>query len=177
MEATLIDIALDQALPTIRKLAQRKANAFVQRCRLAVDEREDIASHLVLVFIARWPKFNSNLASVQTFASRLMDKELISILRYRLAQCRQPGEPQPSPVGPASAAIHQFRVDFERAMASLPEVIRETAFILSWCSTVDAANALGCSRQMIGRRKHQIREAFHSAGITSRYFAGEGSRQ
>ena len=172
----MADLALDQALPVVRDLAERKANAFVRRCRLAIDEREDVQSHLVLTFIARWPKFDGGRASVRTFASRVMDKELTSILRYRLAQSRQPRELPVPDAGPTSASIHQFHVDFERAMAPLPEVVRETAFALSWLSTVDAAGVGGVSRQMLNRRKHQIRDVLLAAGITSHYFAGGGAR-
>jgi DNA-directed RNA polymerase specialized sigma24 family protein len=100
-----------------------------------------------------------------------MDAELTSILRYRLAESRQPRELPVPHSGPTTASIHQFRIDLERAMASLPEVVRQTAVALSWCSAVDAADEVGCSRQMINRRKHQIREALLSAGITPDYFA------
>jgi DNA-directed RNA polymerase specialized sigma24 family protein len=170
------DVTLDQALPVVRKLAERKAGAFVRRCRFAIDEREDVQSQLVLIFITRWPKFDSERASVRTFASRLMDNELASILRYRLAQGRQPRELPVADSGPTSAAIHQFRVDLERAMAPLPDVVRETASALSWLSAVDAAGVVGCSRQMISRRKHQIREALLAAGIRSNYFVGRSTR-
>ena len=173
----MADVALDQALPVVRNLAGRKANAFVRRCRFAIDEREDVQSQLVLIFIARWPKYDGERASVQTFASRLMDTELTSILRYRLAQSRQPCELPVLDTGPASASIHQFRVDLERAIAPLPEVVRETASALSWLSTVEAAGAVGCSRQMISRRKHQIRDALMAAGIGSNYFSGRGAPQ
>jgi RNA polymerase sigma-70 factor, ECF subfamily len=176
MEGAVADVSLDQALPAVRNLAERKANAFVRRCRLALDEQEDVQSHLVLAFIARWPKFDSERASVRTFASRLMDTELTSILRYRLAQGRQPCELPVPDDGPASESSHQFRVDLERAMAPLPEVVRETASALFWFSAVDAARAVGCSRQMISRRKHQIREALVAAGIRSNYFVGRGTR-
>jgi RNA polymerase sigma-70 factor (ECF subfamily) len=168
------DVTLNQALPGVRNLAGRKANAFVRRCRLATHEREDVESQLVLMFIARWPKFDREKASVQTFASRLMDKELTSLLRYRLAQARQPCELPVPGAGPTSASIHQFRVDVERALASLPEVVRETAAALSRFSAVEAACVVGCSRQMISRRKHQIREALVAAGITGNYFLRRG---
>jgi hypothetical protein len=117
------ELTLDQAIPVVQNLAGRKANAFVRRRRIAIDEREDVESQLVLTFITRWPKFDGERASVQTFASRLMDKELTSILRYRLAA--------DSPAAPTSGAgrrpgvrslIHQFRIDLERALAPLPEV-------------------------------------------------------
>jgi len=170
------DVTLDQALPVVRNLAGRKARAFVHRCRLAIDEREDVESQLVLTFIARWPKYDGERASVQTFASRLMDKELTSILRYRLARRRQRCELPASDAGPPSALIHQFRVDLERAIAPLPEAARETAAALSWCSAVDAARVVGCSRQMINKRKHSIREALLTAGIKSNYFCEARAR-
>jgi DNA-directed RNA polymerase specialized sigma24 family protein len=79
--------------------------------------------------------------------------------------------------GPAAALIHQFRIDLDRALAPLPEVVRETASALAWYSAVDAAGVVGCSRQMIGKRKHQIREALLAAGIGANYFVGRGARQ
>ena len=173
----MADTSLDRALPVVRNLAGRKAGAFVRRRRLAIHECEDIESHLVLAFISRWPKFDGERASVQTFASRLMDKELMSILRYRLSRGRQQCELPVPDSGPAPASIHQFRIDLERAMALLPEIIRETTSALSWLSAVEAAEAVGCSRQMIGRRKHQVREALLSAGIKPDYFAGGSARQ
>jgi DNA-directed RNA polymerase specialized sigma24 family protein len=100
----------------------------------------------------------------------------MSILRYRLAQSRQPCELPAPHVGPTSASIHQFHVDLERAMDRLPEVVRQTASALGWFSAVDAAEAVGCSRQTINIRKHQIRHALLAAGIESNYFVGGGSR-
>jgi RNA polymerase sigma-70 factor, ECF subfamily len=174
--AIVADLSLDQALPVVRNLAERKANAFVRRFRFTIDEREDIESQLVLTFIARWPKFDGERASVQTFASRLMDKELISILRYRFAQGRQQRELPVPNTGPPSAAIHQFRIDIERAIASLPELVRQTASALWWSSAVDAADVMGCSRQTVSIRKHQIRDALLAAGIKPSYFAGTGAQ-
>lgn len=163
-------LTLDQALPVVRDLAGRKASAFVRSRQLPIREREDVESHLVLNFITRWPKFDAERASVQTFASRLMDKELTSILRYRLAQCRQITEFPERHRCLRAESIHQFRIDLERAMAPLPNIVRETAFVLTWSSVVDAAAELGCSRQMINRRKHQIRDALIAAGINADYF-------
>ena len=170
----MANVTFEDAIPAIRNLAGRKASAFSLRCRLPREERNDIESQLVLLFISRWPKFDSTRASVQTFASRLMDNELASILRYRLAARRQPQE---LPVGhrePSAAALHHFRVDIERALAPLPRIIKETASALSFLPAVDAARTLGCSRQMIDRRKRQIRNALVAAGIESNYFAAQG---
>ncbi len=169
-------LTLDRALPVVQDLAGRKANAFVRRCGLGVDEREEIKSQLVLTFLVRWPKFDSEKASVQTFASRVMDKELMSILRYRLAEGHRPQDlPSRDPV-PSPASLWQFRIDLDRALAPLPSAVQETALALFWYSTVETAAALGCSRQMISRRKQQIREAFLSVGIGPNYFVAGGAR-
>ena len=122
-------------------------------------------------------QFDAERASVQTFASRLMDAELNSVLRYRLAQGRHPRELPVRPSGPTSVFLQQFRIDFHRALATLPEVVRLTAVALCWYSGVDAATEVGCSRQMINRRKHQIRAALLTAGITPDYFVRGGKYQ
>jgi DNA-directed RNA polymerase specialized sigma24 family protein len=170
------DIALDEVLPLVRKLAVRKANAFARRCPCVRGERQDVASQLILSFLKRWPQFDPGRASVATFASRLMDAELISILRYRLAQGRQRCALPAPEAGLPPTLIHQFRVDLDRALAPLPRVVRRTASALAWFSTSGAAGALGCSRQIIHKRKHQIRDAMVAAGITSNYFARTGAR-
>ena len=55
----MADLTLDQALPVIQDMAQRKANAFARRFEFAADEREDVESQLVLTFLIRCPKFDS----------------------------------------------------------------------------------------------------------------------
>lgn len=172
----MVDLTLDQALPVVKDLAGRKANAFVRRCGLGAGEREDVESHLVLTFVARWPKFDAGKASVRTFASRVMDKELTSILRYRLAGARQPQDIPPPAAPPDTAARSRFRVDVERAVAPLPVAVRETAWSLLWCSTGEAAESLHCSRQMVARRKQQIRDAFLARGIGPNYFVAGGAQ-
>jgi DNA-directed RNA polymerase specialized sigma24 family protein len=172
----VVELTLDQALPAVQDLAGKKANAFVRRCGLGIDEREDVESQLVLTFLIRWPNFDGEKATVRTFASRLMDKQLKSILRYRLAESRQPRSLPTRSSGPSPATLGQFRIDVERAVAPLSAPVRETVAALSWSSTVDAAAALGCSRQMINKRKQLIREAFLSAGIGPNYFVAGGAR-
>lgn len=172
----MVDTALLDALPEVQDLAQRKANAFVRRCGLSPDEREDVESQLVLRFLLRWRSYDGAKASVRTFASRVMDSELASMLRYRLAASRQVQEfPTESPSSMLEA-IGRFRIDFERALAPLPQVVRETAHALTWASTTEAADELGCSRQMISRRKQQIRSAFLAAGIDLDYFRAGGGQ-
>jgi DNA-directed RNA polymerase specialized sigma24 family protein len=167
---------LDRALPVIQNLAQQKANAFVRRFEFAADEREDVESQLVLTFLIRWPKFDSGRASVRTFASRVMDKALTSILRHHLAPIRRERPIPEYGAGPSAADRSRFRIDIERSLAALPVVVQETAPALLWYSTAEAAEVLGCSRQIIHLRKRRIREALICAGIGPDYFVAGGAR-
>jgi DNA-directed RNA polymerase specialized sigma24 family protein len=170
------DLTLDQALPVIQDLAQRKANAFVRRFGFAIDERDDVKSQLLLTFLIRWPKFDSGRASVRTFASRVMDKALTSILRRHLAPSRIEQEIPVPDTGPSAAVRGHFRIDLERSLAPLPSAVQETALALFWYSTVEAADVAGCSRQIIHLRKRRIREALTGCGIGPDYFVAGGAR-
>ena len=172
----MADLTLEQALPAIQDLAQRKANAFVRRFGFASDEREDVESQLVLTLLVRWPKFDSGRASVRTFASSVMDKALTSILRRHLAPSRREQEIPGADAGPSAAARGHFRIDLERSLAPLPPAVQETARALFWHSTVEAADVAGCSRQIIHLRKRRIREALTGCGIGPYYFVPVGSR-
>ena len=165
---------LDQILPVVRDLAKRKANAFIRSIGPPFDEREDIQSDLVVAFITQWCKYDGTRASVRTFASRLMDNELTSILRGRLALRRQPCDRYPLTTAFSAETKQQCRIDIQRAIRPLPLRVRDTAVTLSRLSAVEAAMVLGCSRQMIGKRKRLIREALLSRGINGNYLSGKG---
>jgi hypothetical protein len=79
---------LDIHLPASRGLARLKAKAVVGQCGLTADDREDIEAQLLLAFCSRVDRFNSERSSLATFTCRVMDREVASILRYRLAQRR-----------------------------------------------------------------------------------------
>ena len=189
----MVDVTLDQALPVVRNLAGRKANTFVRRCRFAVDEGEDVKSQLVLTFIVRWPQFDSKMAGVRTFASRVMDHELVSILRYRFAGRRRHlgaflydnedadfGEG--CPAGPSVplrtlAERQHFWLDIERALMPLPDVLLETAYALGRYTPSELSLVHGRSRTIVYQRMRRIREALLAAGIGPDYFTTSGRVQ
>ncbi|MDQ2949043.1 MAG: hypothetical protein M3Y27_24405 [Acidobacteriota bacterium] len=179
-------MTLDQALPVVRSLAGRKASAFVRRCRLAIDEGEDVKSQLVLTFIVRWPQFNSKMAGVRTFASRVMDHELVSILRYRLAGRRRHlgallNDNADADLGEGCAAgpsvplrtlaeRQHFWLDIERALLPLPNVLLETAYALGRYTPSELSIIHGRSRTIVYARIRRLREALLAAGIGPDYF-------
>jgi DNA-directed RNA polymerase specialized sigma24 family protein len=180
---------LDQALPVVQDLAKRKANAFVRRCGFPIDDREDVQSQLLLSIVSRWPKFDSERASVRTFASRLIDKELVSILRYRLASRRRDSfsnaiEEFDDDNGDYASGSHpspiqrtDFWLDVERALASCPPVLLETAIALCWDSPSELSRTCGPSRTAVYGRIRRLRQAFSAAGIDRDYFVSGGRKR
>ena len=180
------ELAFEDVFPIARELARKKAVTLIGRCGLTPDDLDDIEGQLLLTFYVRFPKFNAKRASVRTFASRVMDKELISILRHRLAQRRQhllssasleeltelaelAGDTAPSPL-----QRQQFWLDLERTLAPLSDCLRETAMALCWDSPRGLSRTLGRSRASIYARIGRLRKAMTAAGIDHNYFASAG---
>jgi DNA-directed RNA polymerase specialized sigma24 family protein len=146
---------------------------------------------LLVTFYIRFDHFDGDRASVRTFASRVMDKELTSILRYRLAgRRRHLGEQVPSSdlaeadvaslnsgSAPPLADRQHFWLDLDRALAPLPEVLRETARALCWHTPSELSRVPGQTRTVIYRRIRRLREALLAAGIGPDYFASAGGAQ
>lgn len=185
----MCELTFEEAYPVARALAHQKSLSVVGCCGLTAADREDIEADLLLDFYVRFSKFDGQRASIRTFASRVMDKELTSILRYHLAVRRRHlaasdlsdecGEHHANGVDavPADAQRHQFWVDVDRALASVPAALRETALALCWSSPSELSRALGRSRTIIYARIHRLREAFLAAGIGPAYFVSSGARQ
>lgn len=180
----MVSLSFEQAFPVARDMAQRKAVCIIGRCGLTPDDREDIASQLVATFYARFERFDGNRASIQTFASRLMDREITSILRYRLAGCRgrseederlpDSGEIADAGTGPNPIDRRHFWIDVERALAPLPEVLRQTALALCSYTPSELSRLPGQTHTVVYRRIRRLRRALQAAGIGPEYFAATG---
>ena len=177
--------AFEEVFPIARDLARQKAVGAVGRCGLTPNDREDVASQLVATFYARFGKFDGDRASVRTFASRVMDKELTSILRYRLAGCRRHLSEEAAPEemvdsvpdhAPTVVEQREFWLDVERALAPLPGVLLDTARALCWHTPSELSRVPGQSRTVVYRRMRRLREALLAAGIGPTYFAAGGIR-
>jgi hypothetical protein len=170
-----------------RDLARRKAQGVVGRCGVTIDDREDVASQLVATFYVRFEKFDGDRASLRTFASRVMDTELASILRYRMA-CRRRDSLDTSleatvreladpgaEIQPTAVDRLNFWLDVERALAPFPSVLVDTARALCWQTPSELSRVPGQSRTVIYRRMRRLRDALVAAGIGPNYFASAGS--
>ena len=169
-------LTFEDVFPIARELAQKKAKGFVGRWGLTAADLDDIEGQLLLTFYIRFSKFNARRASVRTFASRVMDKELVSILRYRLARCRE-HLLEPAPLEdlaelngtairnkPTPLQRQQFWLDVERALAPCSSRLRETAVALCWERPLELSRSSGRSRACIYDRIRRLRKAFNNAG-------------
>lgn len=179
------ELTFDEAYPVARALAHLKALSVVGCCGLSQADREDIEAELLLDFYVRFSKFDSQRASVRTFASRVMDKKLRSILRQRSAKRRAGQNGQASldemafdfTIGPPTTERQHFWLDAGRTLASLPPGARLVARALCWDSPAEVSRSLGRSRSRIYQRIEQLRTAFLAAGIGPDYFAASGVAQ
>ena len=177
------NVAFEEVFPIARELARQKALRVIGCCGLAPDDRDDVASHLVATFYCRFGKFDGGRASVRTFASRVMDKELASVLRYRMAVRRKHGVEESFPDDasevvdgitdqmPTSIERQQFWLDVERALAPFPSVLLDMARALCWHTPSEMSRVPGQSRTVIYRRMRRLRSALLAAGIGPSYFS------
>jgi len=190
-EASMHNLAFEEAFPAVREIARQKASRAVGRCGLSHQDCDDVAGQLLVTFYIRFDRFDGDRASVRTFASRVMDKELTSILRYRLAgRRRHLGEQGlatdlaetdaaslDSGPAPSFADRQHFWLDLDRALAPLPEVLRETAQALCWHTPSELSRVPGQTRTVVYRRIRRLREALLAAGIGPDYFVSAGGAQ
>jgi RNA polymerase sigma-70 factor (ECF subfamily) len=173
-------------LPAARCLARAKANAAIGQCGLTPDDREDIEAQLLLTFFLRARKFDTGRSSLRTFTSRVMDREIASILRYRLAGRRlQLGRPELLDGGaiddlhvasPSTIERQEFWLDVAKIMSGLPATLRETVLALRCGSPTEASQLLGTARSVVYERITLIRQAFLAAGIGPTYFSPGGAQ-
>ena len=180
------NVAFEEVFPIARELARQKASRVIGCGGLAPDDRDDVASHLVATFYCRFGKFDGGRASVRTFASRVMDKELASVLRYRMAVRRKHGVEESFPDDasevvdgitdqmPTSIERQQFWLDVERALAPFPSVLLDMARALCWYTPSEMSRVPGQSRTVIYRRMRRLRSALLAAGIGPSYFSPLG---
>jgi DNA-directed RNA polymerase specialized sigma24 family protein len=180
------NLNLDHHLTAARGLARAKANKAIGQGGLTREDREDIEAQLLLTLCRRAPKFDSGRSSIGTFTSQVMDREVASILRYRLAGRRlHLGRPeladgaaldQLNVAAPSTIEQQEFWLDVGKVMKTLPTVLRETVLALSCGTPTEASQTLGTAKSVVYERIAQIRQAFLAVGIGPTYFSSGGAQ-
>jgi len=180
------NLNLDHHMTAARGLARAKANMVIGQGGLTREDREDIEAQLLLTICRRARRFDGGRSSVNTFTSRVMDREVASILRYRLAQRRMHlGRPDLVDGGelddlfvasPSTVERQEFWLDVSKVMETLPAPLRETVLALRCGSPTEASRTLGTAKSVVYERIAQIRLAFLAVGIGPTYFSSGGTR-
>ena len=176
----------DLHMTAARSLARAKARMVMGQCGLTPDDLNDIEAQFLLALCQRARRFDGGRSSLNTFTSRVMDREVASILRYRLAGRRlHLGRPelfddatldQLNVAAPSTIEQQEFWLDVGKVMRTLPATLRETILALRCGSPTEASQMLGTAKSVVYERIAQIRQVFLAAGIGPAYFTAGGSR-
>ena len=173
------------------KLIRCKACGLVGQAGFAAGDLEDIEQELTVDLLERLPKFDPGKASRHTFAARVVDRKISSMLRYRMQEMRDNRNRPRSlnelvPCGDghtvelASTIEHDarrlqprrrpeedagLRIDVEAVIAKLPPDLRRLAELLKHSTFKDAAKEMGMPRTTMYRLKQELREAFKKADL------------
>jgi DNA-directed RNA polymerase specialized sigma24 family protein len=179
------NLNLEHHMTAARGMARTKANMVIGQGGLTREDRDDIEAQLLLTLCRRARKFDSGRSSIGTFTSQVMDREVASILRYRLAGRRlHLGRPalvdggalnDLSVTSPFTVEQQEFWLDVDKVVKTLPATLRETVFALRCGSPTEASQALGTAKSVVYERIAQIRQAFLAAGIGPTYFPPRGA--
>jgi hypothetical protein len=177
----------DDAIHSARSLARLKAKSIVGQGGLTADDQDDVAAQLLLAVCSQMRNFDADRASQRTFMCRVMDREIATILRYRLARRRLPlgrpelmdGEGVPDlarDTVPTTADRLEFWLDVGNVVRALPAPVRTTVMALRCGSPTEASETLGTARSVVYEHIAHIRKAFLAAGIGPNYFVAGGAQ-
>ncbi len=182
----MTNLNFDHHVTAARGMARAKAKRVIGQGGLTREDREDIEAQLLLTLCRRVRKFDSGRSSIGTFTSRVMDREVSSILRYRLAGRRlHLGRPELADGGaldqiyaaaPSTIERQEFWLDVSKVMTRLPATLRETVLALRCGSPTEASQILGTAKSVVYERIAQIRQAFLAVGIGPTYFSSGGTQ-
>jgi len=119
------------------RLIKFKARQLSRRSGFSRTDRGDLEQDMWTDLIDRLPRYNPDKASLNTFIARVVERKVVTILRYHLAQMRSPGRNEASlndqaldcdgrvverhQTTPEAAGTWQRLHDLERDVADLRE--------------------------------------------------------
>ena len=178
------------------KFIRHKANQLVGHYGISRSGREDIEQDLIVHLLQRMDRYDPKRASERTFASRVVNHKIVSIIRHRRAAQRDNyrvacsiDEPTvdehglPTDQGQTLASDTDRRllrqtaggaadtmdlsIDLRRVLDGLePDLCRLCERLI--CESIaEIARTLGVSRDAIYRRIDEVRQHFTDAGLNN----------
>lgn len=169
------------------RLIKFKARQLARRSGFSRTDRGDLEQEMWVDLIDRLPRYDPDKASLNTFIARVVERKVVSILRYHLAEMRSPGRNEASLNDPAvdcdgrvverhqttpEAAstwqrLHDLRRDLAEVRAHLPSGLLQSIMDeIALGGTINSiAGELGISRRAAERHLDELRRIFEDAGL------------
>jgi RNA polymerase sigma-70 factor (ECF subfamily) len=162
-------------------LIRHKARQLVGKAGFTEDDRPDLEQELMIDLLQRMRHFNPAKAKKTTFMARIVERHISTILEARFAQCRDwrlcqtsLNEPLDNGEGDTTERIDFLDsegslgsgMDLDRAIASLPEELRDLCVRLHDSTMAEIAREMGIPRTTLYDRLSKLRDAFSEAGLT-----------
>lgn len=169
------------------RLIRFKARQLARRPGFTQSDRVDIEQELRADLLERLPRFDESKARLNTFISRIIERKVISIVRYRTAEKRSPDREECSlndevrdadgrlvdrhQTTPEAASVWQRLHDLTRDVSDLrgrleSDLHRRVMDALGRGGTINSvANELGIPRRAVQRCIAKLREVFEDAGL------------
>jgi hypothetical protein len=175
--------------PEIMRLTRFKSRQLAGRYGFLRYDAEDIQHDLLLDYLQRSKSFDSHRCSRRTFAQRIVNNRIATILEARKAACRDyrvrrlslnervdaDDSPEVAEIlaavidlsnGCPFEAMLNLRLDVERALARLPAAQAHLCRLLMVCDTcAEAAARAGMSRATLYRNIGRARAVFAQVGL------------
>jgi len=169
------------------RLIKFKARQLSRRSGFSRTDRGDLEQDLWTDLIDRLPRYNPDKASLNTFIARVVERKVVTIIRYHLAQMRSPGRNEGSLNNPAldcdgrvverhqttpEAAgtwqrLHDLRRDLAEVRSHLPSSVFSSIMdAIGLGGTINSiAGELGISRRAAERHVAELRRIFEDAEL------------
>ncbi len=176
-EVGLSDYALD--------VVHHKAQELIGTAGYTPDDLDDIKQELVADLLARLDRFDPARSTYATFVTRLVERKISNLIRYRQSERRDPrreagslndriddaeegGDPQLAVVSQdehdlrtgkhrrPAAERGRLALDIEAVLADLPADLRRAAVLLTTFSVAETAREMGIPRSTF-RCNHLVR--------------------
>jgi RNA polymerase sigma factor (sigma-70 family) len=178
-----------------RNLIRHKARKLIGSSGFTWDDYEDLMQEMALDLLIRLPKFDRNKASFNTFAVRIVDRRISTLIRHRTQGMRdysseawsldEPIDELNSAGASRSDALSQdehdlrtgkhcrpeseridMRLEVSLVLSELPPDLKELAERLCHQSVTEAARDLGVPRgTLYGTGIARLRKAFEDKGL------------
>lgn len=169
--AAMREAAFQRAYPLALRAAQVRVAAAAGFGTISRGEGEDFAQEALLKLWTALQRYDPSRAGLATFVERITENRLASWMRRRRGPAVEPLDDHQPATSDGIPAV-QFRVDFQRILASLTEVDRAVAQLLLDHGPTEVSRMLGIARSTVYARRARLRRAFREAG----YGAAESQR-